>query len=67
MEYVGWIGAVARRYGRPVFAFLDGKAPADVAPVLDRLSRTQVYWWMSAALNKKDLDSFRFIPTNDWK
>ena len=67
MEYVGWIGAVARRYGRPVFAFLDGKAPADVAPVLDRLSRTQLYWWTSAALNKKDLDSFRFIPTNDWK
>ena len=67
MEKVGWIGAVARRYGRPVFAFLNGGSPAETGRVLDLLSRTQLYWWTTEKVQSQDLESFRFKPTNDWK
>lgn len=66
-EQIGWIGAVARRYGRPVFAFIDGNKIGDADAVLDLLSRTQLYWWTSATLAPDALESFRFVLTNDWK
>ena len=66
LESAGWIGAVARRYGRPVFAFLQGKAAGDRNAVLDLLSRTQLYWWTTENLGAAQLAAFRFQPVTDW-
>ena len=66
LEQAGWIGAVARRYGRPVFAFLEGKPAGNPDEVLNLLSSTQLYWWTGEDLGADRLASFRFIPFNDW-
>ncbi|MBQ9888387.1 MAG: cellulase family glycosylhydrolase [Bacteroidales bacterium] len=66
VDQAGWIGAVARRYGRPVFAFLEGKPAGDPDEVLKLLSSTQLYWWTGEDLGADRLASFRFIPFNDW-
>jgi len=65
LEQAGWIGAVARRYGRPVFAFLEGKPAGNPDEVLNLLSSTQLYWWTGEDLGADRLASFRFRPLND--
>lgn len=64
-NHIGWTGAVARRYGRPVFVFVDGNIKDEsVKGCLDLFANTQLYWWTSSTICKETLDSFGFNTVN---
>lgn len=64
-NHIGWIGAVARRYGRPVFLFVNGGMETETLDkCLKLFADTQLYWWTSSVICKETLDSFRFNILN---
>lgn len=64
-NHIGWTGAVARRYGRPVFVFINGGMESSTTgDCLKLFADTQLYWWTTSVIRKDTLDSFSFNVLN---